>query len=75
MFSWHILIASATLAIDLLFNTTAHAALESRLGGQAHYETDLNTTWLANANFADDAAGRVASGAPFSTSPKRQETV
>ena len=29
---------------------TANAALESRLGGQAVYDTDLNITWLANGN-------------------------
>lgn len=32
--------------------TTAQAALYSRLNGQAVYDTDLNVTWLANANFA-----------------------
>lgn len=30
--------------------STANAALESRLGGQAYYDTELNITWLANAN-------------------------
>jgi len=32
--------------------TTADAALVSRLGGQAVYDTDLNITWLADANLA-----------------------
>ena len=31
--------------------STAEAALESRLGGQAVYDTDLNITWLADANY------------------------
>lgn len=31
---------------------SVHAALLSRLGGQAVYDTDLNVTWLANANLA-----------------------
>jgi len=31
---------------------TANAALVSRLGGQAVYDTDLNITWLADANLA-----------------------
>jgi Protein of unknown function (DUF1566)/PEP-CTERM motif len=48
----HTLIALAILAATLLSTTTAHAALQSRLGGQAVYDTDLNITWLANANLA-----------------------
>ena len=32
--------------------STANAALESRLGGKAVYDTDRNITWLANANAA-----------------------
>ncbi len=32
--------------------TTANAALVSRLGGQAVYDTDLNITWLRNSNLA-----------------------
>jgi len=32
--------------------TTADAALASRLGGQAVYDTDLNITWLANTKLA-----------------------
>lgn len=30
--------------------STAHATLESRLGGLAYYDTELNITWAANAN-------------------------
>jgi hypothetical protein len=48
----HTLITSASLAIGLLSATPAHAALQSRLGGQAYYDTGLNVTWLANANLA-----------------------
>jgi hypothetical protein len=47
----HTLIASMMLTASLV-SATAHAALESRLGGQAVYDTDLNITWLANANLA-----------------------
>ena len=43
------LIATATLAAALAYGP-AHADLQSRLGGQAVYDTDLNVTWLANAN-------------------------
>jgi hypothetical protein len=49
----HTPLASATLAVMLLSATTAHAALVSRLDGQAVYDTDLNITWLANANLAE----------------------
>ena len=45
------LIASAVLAAGLV-SGSAHAALESRLDGLAVYDTDLNITWLANANLA-----------------------
>jgi hypothetical protein len=35
-----------------LVSVSANAALVSRLGGQAVYDTDLNVTWLADANYA-----------------------
>lgn len=35
-----------------LTTVTAQAALVSRAGGQAHYDDDLNITWLADANYA-----------------------
>ena len=40
------------ISIALLggFATTAEAALVSRLGGEAVYDTDRDITWLANAN-------------------------
>lgn len=34
------------------FVSTVNAALISRLGGLAYYDTDLNITWLADANYA-----------------------
>jgi hypothetical protein len=41
------------LAIALLGVTgVANSALQSRLSGQAYYDTDLNITWLTNANLA-----------------------
>lgn len=36
----------------VLVSSGANAALESRLGGQAVYDTDLGITWLADANLA-----------------------
>ena len=30
--------------------SSANAALESRLGGLAYYDTELNITWAADAN-------------------------
>ncbi len=50
--------AVSTLSIS----TSANAALVSRLNGQAVYDTDLNITWLADANYA------YTSGYAFSTS-------
>ena len=46
------LLAAATLSIGLLTATGANAALVSILGGQAIHDTDLNITWLADANYA-----------------------
>ncbi len=43
---------AAALGASLLSATGAHAALTLTLGGQAVYDTDLNVTWLANANLA-----------------------
>ncbi|QOJ32390.1 MAG: DUF1566 domain-containing protein [Gammaproteobacteria bacterium] len=39
-------------ALSLLLASAAQAALVSRLGGQAVYDTDFNITWLADANLA-----------------------
>jgi len=36
----------------LFFGGLANAALLSRLSGQAYYDTELNITWLADANYA-----------------------
>lgn len=45
--------ARISILVLLLFTTaTANAALLSRLGGQAWYDTVLDVTWLADANFA-----------------------
>ena len=43
-------LVAAILSIGLLTATGAQAALQTRLGGLAVYDTDLNLTWLANAN-------------------------
>ncbi len=42
----------AGLALLLLAAGSANAALLSRLDGQAYYDTDLDITWLADANLA-----------------------
>ena len=39
-------------ALSLVIAGTAQAALESRLGGQAYYDTTLKITWLTDANLA-----------------------
>ena len=46
----YLAVAFSTLIFVTSFST--NAALLSRLGGQALYDTDLNVTWLANANLA-----------------------
>ncbi len=37
-------------AFSICLVSTANATLESRLGGKAYYDTELNITWLADAN-------------------------
>lgn len=46
------LIPSLLTTVVLFTIHTADAALLSRLNGQAVYDTDLNVTWLADANLA-----------------------
>src|SRR3990167_8759700 len=41
---------TALLIVAVGASSVANAALFSRLGGQAMYDTDLNVTWLADAN-------------------------
>ncbi len=36
-----------------LLSLSANAALESRAGGLAYYDTRLEITWLADANLSD----------------------
>jgi hypothetical protein len=48
------------LVLLLLTFGSAHAALLSRAGGQAYYDTALNITWLKNANLADTNSFGVA---------------
>jgi hypothetical protein len=50
------LFAAIALSVGLLSATTANANLVSALGGQVVNDTDLNITWLANANLADTQA-------------------
>lgn len=45
-------IISSLAICALLVTNNSNAALESRLSGQAVYDTDLNITWLADANLA-----------------------
>ncbi|WKZ13302.1 MAG: DUF1566 domain-containing protein [Gammaproteobacteria bacterium] len=44
------------IALSVLLAGSANAALLSRAGGQAYYDTVLDITWLANANLADTNA-------------------
>ena len=46
------LFAAIALSVGLLYATTANANLVSALGGQVVNDTDLNITWLADANYA-----------------------
>lgn len=48
------------VASILLTATAANAALLSRLGGQAVFDTDLNITWIADANLAGNNSFGVA---------------
>lgn len=52
LFCRTLIIASTGLVAGLLSSAPVHAALESRLGGQAYYDTGLDVTWIANANLA-----------------------
>lgn len=45
-----LLLAATLSAVLPLTATSASAALQTRLGGLALYDTDLDITWLANAN-------------------------
>jgi hypothetical protein len=45
-------LAAIALSVVLLSATTANASLVSALGGQVVNDTDLNISWLANANLA-----------------------
>lgn len=47
-----LLTPTVALCIGLLTGSGANAALVSALGGQVVNDTDLNITWLANANLA-----------------------
>ncbi len=40
------------ITVFVLAAGSANAALMSRAGGQAYYDTDLDVTWLADANYA-----------------------
>jgi len=44
------LLAAVILSTSLLTATGAQAAVQTRLGGLAVYDTDFNITWLANTN-------------------------
>ena len=59
-------IASVAIAFMLILSASANAALITRLGGQAVYDTDRDITWLADANLAASqsfgVSGLVAGG-------------
>ena len=66
---------SLFFAIACLISTTAHATLESRLGGQAVYDSDLNITWTANANLAATLPFGLANVLPSSDSGNQPGTM
>ena len=46
-------IAAALLVGGLSMASVGHAELQSRLDGQAYYDTELDITWLADTNYSD----------------------
>ena len=50
-----------TISVLAVVSSGANAALESRLGGLAYYDTEADLTWLADANYAQ-TSGYVADG-------------
>ena len=62
----HLILA---LVSGLLVSGAAQAALESRLGGAAVYDTVLNVTWIANANLAATNTFGLATGVDLGTIP------
>ncbi len=52
-------------AIALIMSTSANSALVSRLGGLAYYDTDLDVTWIADANLAASNTFGVSNIASF----------
>lgn len=59
--------ALLTAAIMLTVTGTPHAALVPSLGGQVVNDTDLNVTWLANANLAATNTFGLATGVNLGT--------
>lgn len=57
----------AGLVLAMGLSSAAQAALESRLDGLAVYDTDLNITWLVNANLAATNSFGVSGIVPQST--------
>ena len=58
---------TALFVVALNATAVANAALVSRLNGQAIYDTDLNITWLADANLAATDSFGVAGIGAFSS--------
>jgi hypothetical protein len=64
------ILATVALSIGLLSATTgANAALVTALGGQVVNDTDLNITWLANANLAATNTFGLATGVYLGPTP------
>lgn len=58
--------AAAALVVTMGIMSTADAALATRLGGQAVYDTDRDITWIADANLAlSNQFGLILSGSEF----------
>lgn len=56
----------AAVLLSMMLGTAAQAALQTRLGGLAVYDSDLDVTWLVDANLAQsesfDVSGILADG-------------
>lgn len=60
---------SAITVASLVLSTGAYAALVQRLGGQAVYDTELDITWVANANLARTETFGLPVGSSLGTHP------
>lgn len=63
------LLGAICVCVFALISTSSNAALVSRLGGQAVYDTDLNITWIADANLVASNTFGLSTGVSLGTHP------